>query len=75
MDAVGVDGYGDTGVGVDEEAGGVGRDGFEDLAGQQDEVERGQIFFAELNEIDAIGGPAGGLVDESGLLEAVVTGK
>ena len=66
---------GDAGVGVDEETSGMMRDGFKDLAGQNDEVKGGEVFFAELDEIDAFCGPLGGLADECGLLEAVVARK
>ena len=75
MDSVGGGRYGDARVGVYEETGRAVGDGFKDLAGQQDEIEWGEVFFAELDEIDALGGPAGGLADESGLLETIVTGK
>ena len=68
MDAVRGGSYGDARVGVDEEASRHGGDRFTELTGQQDEIEWGEIFFAELDEIDAFGGPAGGLADEGGLL-------
>ncbi len=40
----------------------------EDLVGECRNVGVGQIFFAKLNEVDAIGDPAAGLTEESGLL-------
>jgi hypothetical protein len=50
-------------------------DSFEDFSGQQDEIEWCQVFFAELDEVDAFVGPAGGLADEGVLLEVVVAEK
>ena len=53
----------------------MGRDSFQDLASEKDEVEGREVLFAELDEVDAFGGPLGGLEDEGRLLGAVVTGK
>jgi hypothetical protein len=43
----------------------------EDVAGQICLGRGGEIFFAELEEIDSLGDPAGGLIEKSGLLFAV----
>jgi hypothetical protein len=75
MDSMRGGGYGNARVGVDKEAGGVRRDSFQDLASEKDEVEGREVLFAELDEVDAFGGPLGGLEDEGGLLGAVVAGK
>jgi len=40
----------------------------EDTSGENGEIGRGKVFFAELDVIDAVGGPLGGLEDESGEL-------
>ena len=67
---MGAGGDGDVGAGVDEELrwAGCRGDGLEDLAGEGGDVGGGEIFFAELDEVDAFGDPAGGLAEECGLL-------
>jgi hypothetical protein len=72
---VGGSGYPEVGAGVDDEAGGGALEGLEDVSCQGGEGGGGEVFLAELDDIDAIGCPAGGLVDEGGLLLAVVAGK
>jgi hypothetical protein len=62
-------------AGVDEELCRGVADGFENIAGERRQVGCGEVFFAQLNEIDAVGGPASGLADEGGPLERVVAGK
>lgn len=54
VDAVGVGGDGDVGTGVDEEFGWgvVGAEDGEDLAGEVGEGCGGEVFFAELEEVD-----------------------
>jgi hypothetical protein len=71
VDSVGGGGEGDVGAGVDEEFGGGVAEGFEDAAGEVGEGGGGEIFFAELDVVDAVGGPEGSLADESGLLLVV----
>jgi len=41
---------------------------FEDTPGENGEVGGAKVFFAELDVVDAVGGPLGGLADESGEL-------
>jgi hypothetical protein len=71
MDSIGAGGDGDVGAGVDEEPGrgvrGTGAEGCEDVAGKRGEGGGGEIFFAELEEVDAIGGETRSLVEERGL--------
>jgi hypothetical protein len=50
-------------------------EGFQDFAGERGEGGSGEVFFAELDDVDALGGPAGGLAKEGGLLLAVVAGE
>lgn len=62
----GGDGY--IGAGVDEElCPGVAED-FEDAAGEGRQGGGRQVFFAELDVVDAVGRPEGGLVEEGGEL-------
>ena len=75
MDSVGSRGQGDVGAGVDEEAGGGAFDGLKDSTGEGGEGGCGEVFFAELDEVDALLGPEGGLADEGGLLVGVVAGE
>lgn len=75
MDSVGGDGDSYVGAGVDEELCGGAFDGFEDLAGEGGEGGGGEVFFAELDEVDALFGPEGGLTDEGGLLAGLVAGE
>ena len=76
MDAVGGGGDGDVGAGVDEQTGwGLCGRWLRGFCGRGDEIAGGEVFFAELDEVDALGGPAGGLAEEGGLLEVVVAGK
>jgi hypothetical protein len=74
VDSVGGGGEGDVGAGVDEEFGWGVAEGFEDAAGEMGDVGGGEIFFAELDVVDAVGGPEGRLADESGLPLVVRTG-
>ena len=69
MDSVGAGGDGDVGAGVDEEPGrGVVRaEGSEEIAGERGESCGGEVPFAELEEVDALGGEARGLGEERGL--------
>jgi hypothetical protein len=56
-------GDGDVGTRIDEEFCGCAAEVFEDAAGECGESGGGQIFFAELNVVDAVSGPKGGLAD------------
>ncbi len=64
MYSVGLGGDGYVRAGVDEKAGGSAFDGLEDVAGEGGEGGGGEVFFAELDEVDALFGPDGGLADE-----------
>jgi len=75
VDSVGGGGYGYVGAGVDEEFCGGSVEGFEDLSGEVGEGGREKVFLAELDDVDALGGPAGGLAEEGGLLLTVVAGE
>ena len=75
VDSVGGDGEGYVGARVDEEPGGGAFDGFEDLAGEGGQGGGGEVLFAELDEVDALFGPEGGLADEGGMLLGLVAGE
>ena len=51
---------------VDQEPGLAGSepDGLKNLPGERSKAGGWKILFAKLNEIDAIGGPAGGLLEQ-----------
>lgn len=66
MNSVGTGGDSDVGAGVDEELCGGAVELFEDAAGEVGEDGGGQVFFAELDIVDAGGCPTGGLADEGG---------
>jgi hypothetical protein len=74
VDAVGGCGDGDVQAGVEQELCGGG-ERFEEVSGEGCQPCGGQILFAELDEVDAGRGPAGGLFDERGLLAVVVAGE
>jgi len=63
VDAVGAGGNGDIGAGVDEQTGRCAGcpDDIDHSASEADEFLGGEILFAELDEIDPIGGEAPGL--------------
>ena len=75
VDSVGGSGDGYVGAGVDEELCGGAVEGFEDLSGEVGEGGNGKVFLAELDDVDALGGPTGGLADDGGLLLTVVAGE
>ena len=60
----GGDGY--VGTGVDEEFCGGVLEVFKDAACEGCERSGGQVFFAKLNIVDAVGSPECGLVDKGG---------
>lgn len=64
MDSVGCGSESYVEAGVDEEPGGSVVERFEDLASERGQGCGGQVLFAELNIVDAFGGPAGGFVNE-----------
>jgi len=75
VDSMGGDGVSHVGAGVDEEAGGGAFDGLKDVSGEGGQGGCGEVFFTELDEVDALLGPEGGLADEGGLLAGVVAGE
>ena len=75
VDSVGGDSEGYVGAGVDEEVGGGAFDGLKDSTGEGGEGGCGEVFFAELDKVDALLGPEGGLTDEGGLLVGIVAGE
>lgn len=64
VDSVSGGGDGYVEARVDEESGGSVAKDIEDAASEADEGGCGEIFFAELNVVDAFGSPEGGLADE-----------
>ena len=71
---MGTGGDGDIGAGVNQEPGWARccGDGKEDLTGERRDPGGGQIFFAKLDEVDAVGDPASGFPEEGGLLLSLV---
>ena len=76
VEAVGVGGEGDSEIGVEEEFGAGARrqDGAEG-GGESEEIGRGEIFFAELEEVDVGDGELAGLSDEFMLPETFIARK
>ena len=50
----------------------VAGDRLKDLAGERRDGRGREVFFAKLDEVDAVGRPAGGLAEERGLLLRLV---
>ena len=73
VDSVSGGGDGNIGAGVDEEPCPRVAEGFEDAAGEDGQGGGRQVFFAELDVVDAVGGPERGLVDKRGLFIPVRT--
>jgi len=72
MDSVSGGGDGDVGPRVDEQPGVGAVEGVEQGAGEAGELACGQVFFAELEEVDAIGCERGGLFEERGGLGLLI---
>ena len=70
VDAVGACGDRDVGAGVEEKLRWAvcHGDRLKHLAGESCNAGGGEIFFAKLDEVDAVGNPARGLTKQSGLL-------
>lgn len=64
MDSLGGGGDGYVGAGVDEELCVAVIESFEDASGEAGEVGGEKTSFAELDVVDAVGGPLGGLANE-----------
>ena len=73
VDSVSGGGDGNIGAGVDEEPCPRVAEGFEDAAGEDGQGGGWQVFFAEMDVVDAVGGPERGLVDKRDLFIPVRT--
>jgi len=77
VEAGGAGGEGDVGAGVDEQAGAGagGGDDFDKSAGERSEFGCGEVFFAELDELDSLLCPTADEADEREAAGGLVAGK
>lgn len=75
MNSVRASGDGNIGTGVDQQSGSGPVETLKHSAAKVRQLPPAEVFFAKLDEIDTVSGPARSLLDESRLLPVVAAGK
>ena len=75
VDPVGPRGDGGLNTGIDKDDGAGRRRDLKDASGDVGDIGGGKVFFADLNDLDALVGPAGSLLHERGDAFVIVTRK